>query len=175
MSYIERIKQIIEKIRKHERRLPKMRLSKKGLESLKSHEGLRLFAYDDKQPRAIITSSAQLIGKLTIGYGHTGKDVYIGQSISVEKAEELLRKDVEKFEERVAMEMEGFSINQNQFDALVLHTYNTGGSETLFKLVREGNKEEIINWWVTTYIASGGIYMRGLEKRRKDEAKLFYS
>lgn len=44
-------------------------------------EGVRLTAYQDSG------------GVWTIGYGHTGNDVVAGQTITIEKASELLAKD----------------------------------------------------------------------------------
>lgn len=65
---------------------------------------------------------------------------------------------------------------QNQFDALVSHYYNTGGSSTLFRLINSGASEgEIRVWWENKYITADGILQRGLIKRRKSEADLFFS
>ena len=56
---------------------------------LKSFEGLLLVATED------------VGGVLTIGYGHTGKDVSVGDRISEYGAEELLTRDLEKVESQV--------------------------------------------------------------------------
>ena len=60
-----------------------MNVNQKGVDLVKRFEGLRLAAYVDP------------VGILTIGYGHTGKDVKPGQVISPQKAEDLLKADLE--------------------------------------------------------------------------------
>jgi lysozyme len=57
----------------------------------------------------------------------------------------------------------------------VSHTYNTGGSDTLFKLINsDASKKKIHNWFVKTYITSAGILIPGLVIRRKREADIFF-
>jgi len=66
-------------------------------------------------------------------------------------------------------------LKQNQFDALVSHTYNTGGSDTLFWLINSKKPDkEIRTWFETKYITGGGIKLKGLIERRKAEAKLYF-
>lgn len=64
-------------------------------------------------------------------------------------------------------------LKQNEFDALVSFTYNTGGSKTLFSMVNSNNIL-LKDWWVKHYITGGGIPLSGLVERRKSEAKLFF-
>lgn len=59
-----------------------MEISENGIELIKQFEGCRLTAY--KCPA----------GVLTIGYGHTGKDVHYSDVITQEEAEKLLKKDL---------------------------------------------------------------------------------
>ena len=67
-----------------------MKVSPKGISLIKEFEGRLLHAYHD------------IAGVLTIGYGHTGPDVHIGQIITEEDAEALLVKDLERFERCVS-------------------------------------------------------------------------
>lgn len=60
-----------------------MNVNQKGVDLVKRFEGLRLAAYVDP------------VGILTIGYGHTGKDVKSGRVITPQKAEDLLKADLE--------------------------------------------------------------------------------
>ena len=90
-----------------------MTISQTGLNLIKRFEGLRLTAYKDAT------------GTLTIGYGHTGKDVREGQTITEEQAESLLRQDLKSSEYCVEQAAQAH-INQNQFDALVSFTFNVG-------------------------------------------------
>ena len=89
-----------------------MRTSQRGIDLIKSHEGLRTKAY--MCPANV----------LTIGYGHT-RSVFPGQVIDVKEAEELLKEDLIRFENAVNKYVEVY-LNQNQFDALVSFTFNVG-------------------------------------------------
>lgn len=138
-----------------------MKTSKKGLALIKKYEGCRLEAYKDA------------VGVLTIGYGHTG-DIKKSQKITEEEAEELLKKDVEKFETLVnLLILNKYKFNQNEFDALVSFTYNLGGGN-LQKLTANGkrNKGQIADA-IPLYNKAGGKVLSGLTKRRKEEQKLF--
>ena len=67
-----------------------MQTSDKGIEFLiKEEGGIRLKAYKCQA------------GILTIGVGHTGKDVKEGMEITEEKAIELLKLDLRRFEDVV--------------------------------------------------------------------------
>jgi len=128
-------------------------------------------------------------GIVTIGYGHalinpiTKKwltdindvEKYYPQflDMSIEDADDLLKSDVEKFEKQVNNSLK-VTVSQNQFDALVSHTFNTGGSETLFALINNNNaKNQIEAWWTTHYITSKGVTLNGLIRRRKSEYELY--
>jgi GH24 family phage-related lysozyme (muramidase) len=59
---------------------------------IKRNESLRLDAYDDANGRLILPGHA-VTGTLTIGYGHTGPDVFPGQTITKDQAEVLFQRD----------------------------------------------------------------------------------
>lgn len=142
-----------------------MKLSQNGLDLIKSFEGVVLSAY-----KAVDTELYW-----TIGFGHYGPDVKQGQRISNLEAEQLLRKDVVKFENEVNKHVK-IAINQNQFDALVSFTYNVGGNafanSTLLKLINKkdfvGASKEFARW-----NKSSGVVLKGLVKRREAERVLF--
>ncbi len=108
-----------------------MKTSRSGVDLIKSFEGLRTTSYLDS------------VGVPTIGYGHTGPDVKLGQKIDHQVAEIVLRKDLIRFEEAVE-KLVKIELNQHQFDALVSFTFNVG--DNAFKnynlLRRLNNKEE---------------------------------
>lgn len=144
-----------------------MRISKKGIDLIKQFEGLKLNAY---------LCSANVP---TILYGNTyypnGTKVKLGDKISQEQAEELLNDILKKFEAIVNRKLK-VKVNQNQFDALVSHTYNTGGSDTLFRLINNGaNEQDIRSWIETRYITANGVKLKGLIRRRKAESDLYFS
>ena len=62
---------------------------------------------------------------LTIGYGHTGKDVLLGMEITEDEAELLLKEDLGKFEASVRT-LISVSLTQHEFDAIVSFTFNVG-------------------------------------------------
>lgn len=115
----------------------------------------------------------------TIGYGATfykdGKKVTLQDNpITEEEAEELLKLILKSFELIVSKKVK-VDLKQNEFDALVSHTYNTGGSDTLFKLINQKAPDsQIRKWFENKYITANGKRLAGLVARRKAEAKLFF-
>lgn len=135
-----------------------MKTGSKGINLIKEFEGCRLAAY--KCPA----------GVWTIGYGHTGSDVFSGLSITHERAEELLKKDLEKYEEYVEKYV-SFPMNQNQFDALVSFTYNCGAGN-LQQLVK-GRDADTVAEKLRLYNKANGKTLAGLVRRREAERELF--
>lgn len=144
-----------------------MQTSDRGIELIKKLEGCVLETYECTA------------GVLTIGYGHTGKDVIKGMVITQEKAEALLKEDLKKFEEAVEKCVK-VEINQNQFDALVSFAYNVGSGSlsksTLLKKLNagdyEGAAEQFLLWNKATV---NGVKkeLEGLTERREKERELF--
>ena len=60
---------------------------------IKRHEGLRLDAYDDATGKPILPGQ-KIEGTLTVGWGHTGSDVFAGQTITVDIAERMFQHDL---------------------------------------------------------------------------------
>lgn len=90
-----------------------MQISDRGLNIIKEFEQLHLSAYLD--PNSIPT----------IGWGHTGHDVHMGQIITVERATELLTSDVKIAVNNINAKVHAV-LNQNQFDALCSFVFNVG-------------------------------------------------
>jgi len=144
-----------------------MTTGQKGIALIKKWESCRLTAYQ---------CSA---GKWTIGWGNTfyedGNKVKEGDKITQVRAEELFKNLLPKFESIVNKKIK-LSLNQNQFDALVSHTWNTGGSDTLFDLVNRKAKDSYIrDWFETKYITANSKVQKGLVSRRKEEANLYFT
>ena len=137
-------------------------IGEKGLELIKSFEGLRLRAY---------LCPAKV---WTIGYGHTG-DVRGGQVITQSQADDLLKQDLRRFEIAVR-KLVKVPLTQNQFDALVSFAYNVGEAalsrSTLLRKLNAGDlagtKLEFAKW-----NKGGGKVLAGLTRRRDAEANLF--
>ena len=145
-----------------------MRTSQAGIDFIKRFEGLILHPY---------LCSA---GKPTIGYGSTfypnGRKVtLLDNPITKQEAEVLLIDTLKPFETKINSRIAA-PLTQNQFDALVSHTFNTGGSETLFRLINQQADISLIeDWWTTRYITANKVVLPGLVRRRKEEFELFKS
>lgn len=135
-----------------------MKINDEGLKIIKDFEGCKLVAYYDA------------IGVLTIGYGHTGGVVEC-QHITKEAAEDLLKSDIEKFENHVMQFNHIYNFNENEFSALVSFAYNIGSIGELTKWGRRTKKE--ISEKMLAYNKAGGKELKGLTRRRKAEQKLF--
>ena len=145
--------------------------SDKGIELIKRFEGLSLKPY-------LCPANVP-----TIGYGNTfyknGKKVTLNDKpITEQKAVEMLRQSLEKFEQYVDSYTTD-SITQNQFDALVSFCYNLGPanlkSSTLLKKVNANTNDETIKDEFLNWTKAGGRKLAGLVKRREAEAALYFS
>ncbi len=136
-----------------------MKISQNGINLVKRFEGCRLMAY--KCPA----------GVWTIGYGHTGSDVWQGLTITQAKAEQLLRQDMMKFETHVMKFNNRYHWNQNEFDALVSFAFNVG---SINQLTQNGKRSRVqIAAAMLKYNRGGGKILPGLTKRRQAEQELF--
>lgn len=107
----------------------------------------------------------------TIGYGHHGKNVKAGETITEEAADRLLRADLNGACQIVLKHCEYLGgLTQGELDALVDFTFN-GGAGMLQQLTahKTRNKEEIAEH-ITAYTNHG---LRGLVSRRNEELKMF--
>jgi lysozyme len=140
-----------------------MKINDKAIEVLKKFEGLSLKAYRDS------------VNVLTIGYGHTGMDVLDGLNISQEQAEELLKKDLDRFEKGVS-NLVLVPLTSNQFSALVVFSYNVGlGNFQNSTLLKKLNAKDFIGASAefSRWNKAGGRVLNGLTTRREAERQLF--
>ena len=142
-------------------------VSQEGIALIKRFEGLETQSYRD------------VAGIWTIGYGHTGPEVGPGMRISEAQAEDLLQRDLQRFEDGVA-EAVTVPITQSQFDALVSLSYNIGVGafrrSTALKRLNKGDFEgaaDAITWWNKATINGRKQPVLGLTRRRAAEAALF--
>ncbi|WP_410510620.1 lysozyme [Nodosilinea sp. E11] len=143
-----------------------------GLEIIKGFEGLGLTAYPDPGTGG---------EPWTIGYGHTSAagppQVFPGLTITRAEAEDILKRDLTKYEKAVATAVTR-PLTSDQFSALVSFTFNVGAgnlqASTLLKKVNAGDfagaAEEFGRW-----VYAGGNVMPGLQRRRRAERALFRS
>ena len=145
-------------------------ISEFGLNTIKKFEGLRLEAYQCPA------------GVYTIGYGSTrfpdGSCVRMYDKLhDDDEATDLLKYTVQAYEQCINDALP--NLNQNQFDALVSFTYNIGIgaflASTLMKLAKvnaqdPGIRNEFLRWNI-----AGGKILAGLQARRSEEARLYFS
>ncbi|MGF1453850.1 MAG: lysozyme [Alphaproteobacteria bacterium] len=144
-----------------------MQTNESGVDLIKRFEGCRLEAY------------LCPAGVWTVGYGHTGADVRAGVRITEDRAEELLREDLQRFEdavERLVM----VPINPNEFSALVSLTYNIGegnfSKSSCLRYLNQGNRAEAANrieLWNKARVNGELTVLEGLVRRRAAEKALF--
>ena len=135
------------------------RINKSGLNLIKKYEGCKL------------TSYICPAGVLTIGYGHTGKDVKPNQTITKKKAISLLKKDLARFERHVQSYNYIYEWTDNEFSALVSFAFNIGNIDQLTAYGTRTRSQ--IRSAMVKYVKASGKTLQGLVKRRKAELKLF--
>jgi len=143
-----------------------MKASQAAIDLIKRFESLRLEAY------------LCPAGVRTIGWGHT-TEVQPGQKISLARAEELLRQDVEQVEDVLACVLR-VPVTQGEFDALVSLCFNLrGGAHRLPRIApkllakleagdRFGASIELLD-----INRANGQRLAGLTRRREAERALF--
>ena len=144
-----------------------MKTSQNGINLIKQFEGVFLKPY-------LCPANKPTIGIGSCYYEDGTKVKMTDKPITEERALSLLATTLVNYEAIVKGSIK-VPLNQNQFDALVSHTYNTGGSKTLFELVnRHTGDEAIRTWFETKYTHGAGKLLPGLVRRRKAEADLYF-
>ena len=159
-----------------------MRTGEQGIKLIKHFEGCHLKPY---------LCPALL---WTVGYGHVlypeqaklkladRKSFQLKQehnrTWSQEEVDELLKRDLLRFENGVCRLLPTVPLKQNQFDALVSFSFNLGlgtlqRSSLRSKLIK-GYEEDAIDT-LLKYCRAGGKILKGLQRRRAAEADLFFS
>ena len=112
----------------------------------------------------------------TIGWGATGPGIGPGTIWTREQADRRLAADIDRHAADVSRAIGHTRTSQGQFDALVSFHYNTGAIHraTLTRHHVAGNYEaasrEFARW-----NKAGGLVLRGLIRRRAEEARLYRS
>lgn len=155
-----------------------MEISQKGIDLIKHYESCSLTSYYDT------------FGKcFTIGFGHTGNDVYSNQTITQDEADQLLINDLKSFEDMLNDKLT-VDLEQYQFDALMSFLFNigpgrtgmkdglfnlrNGSPSTLWKMVQSSDFDSAAKQFLL-WNRAGGVVLRGLTYRRQSESLLFSS
>lgn len=141
-----------------------MKASVDAYELIKQFEGLRLKAY------------LCPAGIWTIGYGHTS-GVSPNSFITIQKADEYLHRDVATIE--MQLNKLNLILRQCQWDAIISFVFNVGignfKSSTLLAKIRINPEDNSIMDEFLRWVYANGKVMKGLQKRRLAEMKLYFS
>lgn len=150
-----------------------MRIDSTGRDFIYKQEGIRLKAYYD-------VAEVATIGVGMTYYPATGKNVKIGDTISLEQCDSMFTSMVKTYEDAVTAAVK-VPLTQSQFNALVSFTYNVGignatkgflGS-TLLKRINAKASADLIKAAFLMWIKASGKVVPDLKKRRSMEADLF--
>ena len=144
-----------------------MKLSQNGVNFIKSHEALRLKAYQDSK------------GVWTIGWGHT-KGVKPGDVITRAQAEQFIRDDFAWVERTLNADLVAGRdkplVTQNEYDALCSLVFNIGSQayldSTVRRKIKQGDKMAAAHAF-GMWVYSNHKFVQGLANRRADETRLF--
>lgn len=143
-----------------------MKISKQGIELIKKFEGFKQYAY--------ICPA----GVVTIGYGHT-KGVRLGQNCTEAEAEQFLKEDLEIAEAELNKVANEVKLTQGQYDSLVSFIFNLGAgnfkTSTLRKKVLNNPADPTIKYEFGKWVYVKGKVSPGLQRRRLEESKLYFS
>lgn len=138
-----------------------------GLGLIKESEGLRTRSYLDSA------------GIPTECWGHTGPEVRLGTTKTVEQCEAILRKDIIEHQ-RGLRSCISTSLSQNEQDALVSFTFNVGVTKfcnsTMARKLNAGDKLGAANEfpkWNKATVNGRLVALPGLTTRREAERRLF--
>ena len=156
-----------------------------------SQEGWDMIRYEEgsikEKGKPVLTAYAIGDGMITVGFGHAEKiansKYKIGDEISTEEATKLFHKDVNRIANGVRRLFKRWKnkgihikLTQNQYDALISLTYNTGVGGMLktefIQHLKKGNYKTAADSLKTTKISSK---FPGLKDRRQREYEKFIS
>jgi lysozyme len=142
-------------------------INRAGEQLIQSFEGCELEAYLD------------VAGIPTIGWGHTGPEVKLGQKITQAEADRLFDLDTDRFEAAVDSLTKGHATD-NQFAALVSFAYNVGAealkTSTLLRKHNSGDYAGAaaeFGKWNKARVGGKLVVVKGLTRRREAEAALY--
>ncbi len=154
-----------------------MQMSANGLELLKQWESFELKVYKDSAGLPtigvghLITKVEQASGNIVIA----GVPVPYAIGLTDQQVVDLLGQDVQPAEQAINNGVK-VALDQNQFDALVSFTFNTGtgafSSSTLLKVLNQGEYDQVPDQ-LRRWNKAGGKVVQGLVNRRENEVKLW--
>ncbi len=145
-----------------------MNISPAGRDFIERWEGLRLTAYKPTPDDV-----------LTVGFGHTGPDVWQGMTVTPFEAAQMLTRDLLPVEAAIARLVK-VDLTQNEYDALCALVFNIGigafAKSTALKDLNIDYRPGFIDQAfgvVRGFVHQQGRVLIGLVNRRRAEEKLF--
>ncbi len=137
----------------------------------------------------VMTAEQDIAGVLTIGWGHTGSDVYPGLTITQDRAQQLLDNDLVEFEDFVGLHATKVPTD-NQFSAMVSLAFNIGNGgispktglangflgSTVLRQHNLGNFQaaaDAFMLWDKAHVDGQLVTVAGLHNRREAESALY--
>lgn len=114
-------------------------------------------------------------GVWTIGYGHTGRDIGQGDTITESQADDFLREDLESVQKRLSHYVNRH-VTGGQFIALMSLAFNVGvGAVARSKLLKKFNSGNVTGSAMEflDFNLVNGQPSKGLTRRRQAEYSLF--
>jgi lysozyme len=122
-----------------------------------------------------LTAYRDIRGIWTVGWGHTGPDVYEGVTITAEQAQLFFEADIQ-WAQNTVNRIVTIPISQDENDALVDWVFNVGcgaaAGSTLIRDLNAGQIEQAAAQFDAWDHASGQV-VAGLLRRRQAETALF--
>ena len=146
-----------------------MNVSERCIRLIKHHEGVRNRPY--RCPA----------GLWTVGVGHLigdGKSLpeSWNRTFTQEEIDDLLKRDLSRFENGLSKMLPNVKLKQCEFDALISFSFNLGlgcfQRSTIRQALLRGDKKAAMESLVK-YCKAGGKILKGLQNRRLDEQQLF--
>lgn len=147
---------------------------------LRRHEGCVLRVYDDLRPRAILREGDEIVGTLTAGYGHTGRELKIGLEVTQAMAEAWLLADLGVAAERLWTKIGAVveDLTEFQYAALLSFVFNLGIGDpakpewTIWKRLRARQFDQVPGE-LMKFVNARGKKLQGLVNRRAAEVALW--
>ena len=147
-----------------------MKLIEAGKALIKKFETCVLKAYIDA------------VGILTIGWGHTGKDVVPGLIWSQSQADQVFEDDTTSRSKVLAIYLDKVPTSDQQYSAMLSLMYNIGNNalrnSTVLRLHKAGDYKgaaAAFLMWNKGTVDGKKVVLNGLTARRKEEKALYLS
>lgn len=144
-------------------------IPKTAVDLVAKWEGCELTAYRD------------IVGVVTIGFGHTGPEVKVGQKITQAQAKALLTEDLKTAAARIYKRIGPVAdeLSDNQWSALLSFVFNLGDGNpkkpewTIWKVLKARKFDEVPAQMMR-FVNAGGKRVQGLVNRRTSEVALWH-